>query len=235
MLRSLLHDRDNVDLRSLRGQGGSSLLALVPEARDLSVTPATSTAESEVARFQLFDAAAWLLRRNAATQPMLIVLDDLHAADKPSLLLLQFLAGQVADAPIMLVGLYPDDDPRENGGALDSCLVSLARQPTTRRMRLTGLGVAETAAMIDAITGRHVTDSVARRIHVETEGNPLFVGEIVRLMEAEGKLERPVDELRRGRQLPDTVRQVIDQRLRRWHSSTNRPRSSFSTRRPQPA
>jgi tetratricopeptide (TPR) repeat protein len=69
--------------------------------------------------------------------------------------------------------------------------------------------------MMASITGRQFPDSVARTIHAETEGNPLFVGEIVRLLEAEGRLEQPLDQSRRGRHLPDTVRQVIDQRLQR--------------------
>jgi eukaryotic-like serine/threonine-protein kinase len=68
---------------------------------------------------------------------VLIVLDDLHAADTPSLLLLQFLAGQVGDTSLMLVGLYRDEDPNGDG-ALRACLASLAREQTTRRMRLTG-------------------------------------------------------------------------------------------------
>jgi DNA-binding SARP family transcriptional activator len=214
VLRALLHGRDNVDLRSFRGPGGSLLLALVPEQRDPSVALATPPAESEAARFQLFDAVAWLLRHASDAQPVVIVLDDLHAADTTSLLLLQFLAGQLGDAPLMLVGVYRDDDPSARG-ALNACVASLAREQMTRRMRLTGLAAADTAAMIDAITGRHVADSVARTIHTETEGNPLFVGEIVRLLEAEGRLEQTPDEPRRGRQLPDTVREVIDQRLRR--------------------
>jgi DNA-binding SARP family transcriptional activator len=214
VLRALLHDRDNVDLRSFRGPGASLLLALIPEQRDSSVTLATPPGESEGARFQLFDAIAWLLRQATGAQPVVIVLDDLHAADTPSLLLLQFLAGQLGDAHLMLVGLYRDDDPSDHG-ALNACVASLARERTTRRMRLTGLAAADTAAMIDAITRRHVADAVARTIHTETEGNPLFVGEIVRLLEAEGRLEQPLDEPRRGRQLPDTVREVIDQRLRR--------------------
>jgi tetratricopeptide (TPR) repeat protein len=114
----------------------------------------------------------------------------------------------------MLVGLYRDDDLRENG-ALSACLASLAREQATQRLRLTGLAEIDTAAMIDAISGRHVAKSVARAIHDETEGNPLFVCEIVRLLEAEDALERSADEHRRGRHLPSTVREVIDQRLRR--------------------
>jgi DNA-binding SARP family transcriptional activator len=214
VLRSLLDGRGNVELRALRGAGRRSLLALIPEQRESSPALATPAAESEVARFRLFDAVAWVMRQAAALQPLVIVLDDLHAADTPSLLLLQFLAGQLGDAPVMLAGLYRDDDLSENG-ALSACLGSVAREQATQRMRLTGLAEVDTAAMIEAITGRHVAESVARAIHDETEGNPLFVGEIVRLLEAEDTLERSLNEPRRGRQLPDTVREVIDQRLRR--------------------
>ena len=214
VLRSLLDGRGNVDLRAFGGAGGNSLLALIPEQREAPLALVTPAAESEVARFRLFDAVAWVLRQAAAAKPLVIVLDDLHAADTPSLLLLQFLAGQLGDAPVMLTGLYRDDDLGENG-ALSACLASLAREQATQRMRLTGLAEIDTAAMIDAITGRHVAESIARAIHDETEGNPLFVGEIVRLLEAEGTLERSLNEPRRARQLPDTVREVIDQRLRR--------------------
>jgi DNA-binding SARP family transcriptional activator/tetratricopeptide (TPR) repeat protein len=227
VLRSLLHGRDNVDLRSFRGAGASSLLALIPELRESSPQPASPTPESEGARFQLFDAVAWLLRESADPQPVLVVLDDLHAADTPSLLLLQFLAGQLEGARLLLVGLYRDDDPGDDG-ALSPCLAALAREQATRRMRLTGLGVADTAAVIDAITGRRLADRVARTIHAETEGNPLFVGEIVRLLEAEDRLEAPMDELRGGRQLPDTVREVIGQRLRRLAPECRRLLSAAS-------
>jgi hypothetical protein len=214
VLRSLLQGRDNVDLRSFRETGASSLMALIPELRDPSAAPVSPVSESEGARFQLFDAVTWLLRELADVQPVVIVLDDLHAADTPSLLLLQFVAGQLGDAAVMLAGLYRDDDPSE-GGALSTCLSALAREHATRRMRLTGLSVADTAAVIDAMTGRHVAASVVRTIHAETEGNPLFIGEIVRLLEADGRLERPRDEPRGRRQLPDSVREVIGQRFRR--------------------
>ena len=200
---------------------------MIPELREPSLAPASAAAESEGARFQLFDAVAWLLRDVATVRPVVIVLDDLHAADTPSLLLLQFLAGQLADVAVMLAGLYRDDDPGEDS-ALSACLASLARERATRRMRLTGLSAADTAAMIEAITGRHVPGSVVRTIHAETEGNPLFVGEIVRLLEAEDRLERPIDELHGGPQLPDTVREVIGQRLRRLDPECRRLLSAAS-------
>jgi tetratricopeptide (TPR) repeat protein len=211
VLRSLLHGRNTVDLRSFRGAGADSLRALIPE---LASEPVSSTPESESARFQLFDAVALLLRESAEDQPLVIVLDDLHAADTPSLLLLQFLAGQLEDVPVMLAGLHRDDDPSEDG-ALNACLAALAREHATTRIRLTGLSVGDTTAMIEAITDRPVRGGVAHRIYSETEGNPLFIAEIIRLLEAEGSLERQMDEPSGRRQLPDTVREVIGQRLRR--------------------
>jgi hypothetical protein len=214
VLRSLLRGRENIDLRSFRGTGASSLVALIPELREFSPQPASPAPESEGARFQLFDAVARLLRDSADVQPVVIVLDDLHAADTASLLLLQFLSGQLEDVPMMLAGLYRDDDPSEDG-ELSTCLAALARESATRRIQLIGLGVADTAAVIHAITGREVANRIAHAIHAETEGNPLFVGEIVRLLDAEGRLEQPLNETRGGRQLPDTVREVIGQRLRR--------------------
>ncbi|MBV8218346.1 MAG: AAA family ATPase, partial [Solirubrobacterales bacterium] len=121
VLRSLVHDRDDVDWRSLGATGGASLLALIPELRDRSLGPGSLAADSEGARFQLFDAVAWRLRDATTVQPVVIVLDDLHAADTPSLLLLQFLAGQLADTGVMVAGLYRDDDPGEEG-ELSACL-----------------------------------------------------------------------------------------------------------------
>jgi predicted ATPase len=115
VLRSLLHGGENIDLRSFLGTGASSLLALIPESRGFSPQLPSPAPESEGARFQLFDAVARLLRESADVQPVVIVLDDLHAADTPSLLLLQFLAGQLEDVPLMLAGLYRDDEPARTG------------------------------------------------------------------------------------------------------------------------
>src|SRR5207302_8626759 len=104
-----------------RGAGAESLSALIPERSDPATGSPHLAPESEGARFQLFDAVASLLRETGRAQPVVIVLDDLHAADTPSLLLLQFLAGQLADAPIMVTGLYRDDAPSVDT-PLSACL-----------------------------------------------------------------------------------------------------------------
>ena len=82
---------------------------LVPELRErLPDLPVLESPDSEGARFRLFDATASFLTRAAAQRPLLLVLEDLHAADTPSLLLLQFVAGEIAGARILVVGTYRD-------------------------------------------------------------------------------------------------------------------------------
>ena len=93
--------------------------------------------ESEGARFRLFEAASSFLRRAAEAHPLVLVLDDLHAADEPSLLLLRFLAREIADSPLLVVCAFRDVDPALRD-PLTSALAQLAREPHTARSRSPG-------------------------------------------------------------------------------------------------
>src|SRR5262249_58003873 len=64
--------------------------------------------EAEGGRFRLFDAVAAFLRNAGGMQPLMLVLDDLHAADAPSILLLRFVARELGDARVMVLGAYRD-------------------------------------------------------------------------------------------------------------------------------
>src|SRR5215212_9368434 len=222
ILRSLLHKRGGSSVA-----GAPVLAALVPELRGSGVDLVSPSVESEGERFQLFDAVASLLDQSATKQPVVVVLDDLHAADTPSLLLLQFVAGQLARSRLLVIGLYRDDDLRDKPG-LTSCLAACARENTTARVRLEGFTLADTAVLIEFINGHRVAEEVSQRIHLETEGNPLFVSEIVRLLSAEGRLE-PANGRPSGRlSLPETVTEVIGQRLQRLGAECRRLLSDAS-------
>ena len=111
VLRSYLRDVDPELLRSQVGRDGAELATILPELRErLPDLPPATTAESDGARFQAFDAVASFLRRAASARPITIFLDDLHAADAPSLLLLRFMAAELAAAPILVVGCYRDTE-----------------------------------------------------------------------------------------------------------------------------
>jgi len=98
-------------LSTLLGAGAADLAQIVPELRELIPDLPSASTEVEGARFRLFDSVARFLRNLAATRPLLLVLDDLHVADEPSLLLLRFVAGQLGDSRVLVVGTYRDVDP----------------------------------------------------------------------------------------------------------------------------
>jgi predicted ATPase len=112
-LRSYIRDLDEKELRSQLGRGAAELSQLVPEVREVvSVPSVPASADPETARFRLFEAVAEFLRSGGEMRPLVLILDDLHAADTPSLLLLQFLAADLDDGRILVVGAYRDVDPR---------------------------------------------------------------------------------------------------------------------------
>ena len=93
--------------------------------------------DPEGARFRLFEAASSFLRSAAHARPLVLVLDDLHAADEPSLLLLRFVAREIADSRLMVACAFRDVDPALRD-PLTSALAELVREPWPPRWGLPG-------------------------------------------------------------------------------------------------
>jgi hypothetical protein len=212
-LREYVREAEPNALRAELGPGAGDVAQIVPELRelfpDLRVPP---TPETEDARFRLFDSTAAFLTRAADACPVVLELDDLHAADEPSLLLLRFVARGIANSRIFIVGAYRDVDPTVQD-SLASTLAELARDAVTRRLSLSGLARADVARYIALNTGLVPAEPLVAQIHAETEGNPLFVGEVVRLLDSEGRLSDVSEPGTLG--IPEGVREVIGQRLGR--------------------
>jgi DNA-binding SARP family transcriptional activator/RecA/RadA recombinase len=166
--------------------------------------------DTDDARFRLFSAVGALLRQAAEAQPLVVVLDDVHAADEPSLLLLRFVAREIVDSRLVVVCAFRDVDPTLSD-PLTSTLAELVREPHTSQIALGGLNELDVAEYVELATGTLPTSELVAAIHAETEGNALFVAEVVRLLEAEGRLGDPAAALR----IPPGVRAVIGQRLAR--------------------
>src|ERR671935_43582 len=148
-LRAAVRDTDSAALLAHLGAGAAPLAQIVPELRqrfpDLPEPPAL---ESEAARFRLFDATAEFLGNISQAPPTVLVLDDLHAADAPSLLLLRFLARELGSARILLLAAYRDVDPIP-GRPLTETLAEVTREPVTRRVSLAGLSEREVAQYVE--------------------------------------------------------------------------------------
>ncbi len=210
-LRSYIAGVDPEALRSQLGLGGPELVQLFPELHELVPAAAPSPSAVEGARFRLFDAMSAFLQNAAAAQPLVLVLDDLHAADEPSLLLLRFVARELHGSRLLVAAAYRDVDP-VLADPLIATLTELGRERVTRTLTLTGLDEPEVAAFIELSTAQTPVPGFASAMHAETDGNPLFVGEIVRLLAAEGRLDDASLDLS---VVPDSVRAVIGRRLGR--------------------
>ena len=170
--------------------------------------PDPGLGETDAARFQIFDAVTSLLRAAAAGGPLVLILDDLHGADQPSLLLLGFLAVHLRDSPILVIGTYRESEARldpQLAGALGDIIRHGQRLP------LRGLRERDVAEVVERVAGRRPPDRVVRAIHEATEGNPFFVDEVVRLLSAEGRLDSEAQVL--SLRIPDGVRETIRHRL----------------------
>jgi DNA-binding SARP family transcriptional activator len=212
-LRAYLRGADSDTLREQLGAHGGEVAHILPELRDvLSDLPVLESPESEGARFRLFDATSSFLKRAATARALVLVLEDLHAADVPSLLLLQFISGEVAEAPLFVIGTYRDIE-LGRGHPLSSALVELGRHPSTRTLLLEGFGEPDVSRLIETIAGVSPSPRVSAAIHAGTGGNPLFVGELVRLLTMEGRLDEPIDETDVRLAIPPGVRDVIERRL----------------------
>jgi AAA ATPase-like protein len=207
VLAGLSRSLDDVTLRAALDDEGAPLVAeLVPELRQrLPPTRAVAPPPADEARFRLWRAVVALVRRVAAPSGLVIVFDDLHSADRSSLLLLYALARELRSLRVLLLATCRDVEARLDPVASD--LVSrLAREGTT----LT-LARLDRAASGDLLRGRAGTlaADVETQIFASTQGNPLFLVEMLRLLDEEGPASIAAGVV------PAGVRDVIRQRLAR--------------------
>ncbi|HEX5295903.1 MAG TPA: AAA family ATPase [Streptosporangiaceae bacterium] len=151
-------------------------------------------------RFAMFESVREFLIAAAAGSGLVLVFDDVHWADPPSLRLLRHLAEGVAASRLVLLITYRDT---ETGGRdeLTAFLAALARQDAVTRIRLAGLTQEEVARQLAAVTGRTVAPELAAAIGRRSHGNPFFVGELARIIDAGPGV------------MPDAVRDTVVVRL----------------------
>jgi tetratricopeptide (TPR) repeat protein len=209
-LRTSLRENSSDELERVVTPERADVGQILPEIRSLVPdVPEPPAVDPETSRFRLFDATAGLLSELARDRPTLVILDDLHAADAPSLLLLRFMATVISSSRLVVIGTYRDVG-LPSGHQLVEAVSDLERNPSTERFHLIGLSQREVAGLIQAAGGTG-DPGMAAAVHGETEGNPLFVGEVLRLLRAEGQLTRR--EIPDRVPIPETVREVILRRL----------------------
>ena len=177
MFRQLI--RDITTIHEPNEAQRADLTVIAPGPRSRQVQP-DAPAER---RFQLFESVREFLAEAAADNGLLIVLDDVHWADAPSLRLMRHLATGIGTSRLVMLATYRDT---ETGGRdeLSAFLAALAGEEAVSRIRLTGLSQDEVACQLAAVTGRQVTPDLAAAIGRRTHGNPFFVAELGRLLDS---------------------------------------------------
>jgi DNA-binding SARP family transcriptional activator/tetratricopeptide (TPR) repeat protein len=203
------------ELRLVAREYGAELGRLIPELRRrVPELPPPDPGDPETDRYRLFEAVAGLLAEISAAVPVLIVLDDLQWADRPTLLLLRHLARSPHNTRVSIMGAYRDVDQWSEG--FDAALAGLRRERLMVQLDVGGLREAEAMELVRLRVGGTPSLAFVQALYRETEGNPFFIEEIVRHLTDSGvrSQEAAAGDLERVG-LPDDVRDVISRRLDR--------------------
>jgi predicted ATPase/DNA-binding SARP family transcriptional activator len=210
-------------LQAQVGTHGGDLARLVPElARRVPGLAEPAGEDSGAERYRLFEAAGALLANASRSWPVVLLLEDLHWADKPTALMLTHVVRTIQTERLLIVGTYRDMD---TGEPLSALLAELRRERALEALRLESLHRGDVATMITAWLGRTPPTHFAHAVHRETEGNPFFIEEVLRhLLDVAAanrtEWERLTSFSRLG--IPDGVREAIERRLARLSADARR-------------
>jgi class 3 adenylate cyclase/tetratricopeptide (TPR) repeat protein len=203
---------------------GGDLARLVPTLVDrVPGLPAPRESDPATERYLLYAAVAGLLEEASKAEPLLLILDDLHWADAPTLSLLRHVVAAGMPMRVLVIGAYRDSELSPDH-PLTTLLADLRREQGVERLQLTGLHFKEVEALIEAVAGHELDEdgrALAAEITRETEGNPFFAGEMLRHLMESGAIVQEQD----GRWrlvgnlaelgMPQGVREVIGRRVGR--------------------
>ena len=210
---------------------GSELAALLPAlARRLGNAPTAVHFDPETQRYPLFAAVVGLLTAASDAGPLVVVLDDLHWADKPTLMLLRYLVGASLPMRLLVLGTYRQSE-LTRAHPLTETLAALRPETGVKRLALEGLGESDVMALMESEAGHELNwalADLARGLRRETDGNPFFVTQLIRHLAERGWLYQDHSGQWQARgalvevSVPDTVREVIGQRVSRLGEAVDR-------------
>jgi len=207
-------------LPALLGSGAAAAVEIVPELAERlppgTVVPAIG--EGDQARFRLFAAVAHFWRQVATLRPLLLVLDNLHWADASSLRLLAFIAQDLGECRILLLGACREADLSRQH-PLAATLAELLNTRQFCRLPLKGLSLDETERMVAAASAVTPPPAAIATMHRRTEGNPLYLVETLRFLHQGPYGDDPHAAAALVETVPSGIRAVIGQRLNQLSAS----------------
>jgi class 3 adenylate cyclase len=233
--RRYVRQRPDAELRRELGEGAPEVANLVSEIRQrFPDLPTSPPLQGDAERQRLFGSITEFLRAATLSAPLVLHLDDLHWADKPSLLMLRHLVRHLGGERLLIVGSYRDVE-LERTHPLAEVLGTLRREAPFRRILLRGLPTADVVAYLTALADEETDPVLMERrkqlavaLHRETEGNPFFIGEVLSHLVESGKLYWDGSHWRTSVTstselgIPEGVREVVGRRLSAVSEACNR-------------
>lgn len=212
------------------GRYPGELVRVVPELADVvPALPPPIQSDPQTERYRLFHAVGSWLEHTSRAAPVLLVLDDLQWAARPTLLLLRQVARFPDPARVLVLGMYRDSEITRRH-PLTEAIADLHRLANFARLSVGGLDRTDVLTFLAEVAGRRleaVEDrELAAAIHDQTEGNPFFVKEVIRHLTETGAIRLSDGQWRTGipisqLEVPDGVRDVVGRRLSRLSAATN--------------
>jgi DNA-binding CsgD family transcriptional regulator len=214
-------------LRAELGSWASEVARMVPALRSRLQLELTAPENPEDDRLRLLSGILDCLRTIGAAQPLLLVLEDLHDADRGTLDLLVYVARHLAGTPLLVVGTYRDVEV-DRAHPLAVALAELRRVSQFQRVQLSELSVDEVQHLLASSSQEAVPRPLAELVHHRSGGNALFVHELLAFLMGEGLVERRGGVLRRvgdeaslAGQMPEGLRDAVGKRLSRLSPAAN--------------
>ncbi|HEX5615061.1 MAG TPA: AAA family ATPase [Acidimicrobiia bacterium] len=231
-VEALTHHAGHLDAEHVDSLGTrpAELTRLVPDlaTRFGLVGERIDSGDAEVDQYRLFEAVDAWLAAAAGSGGLVLVVDDIHWAARPTLLLLRHVLRSQLQGRMLIVATYRDTD-LDRTHPLADVLADLRRVPEVERIALDGISLTGVEDMMEAVN-QAALDGPARElaaaVHAETEGNPFFVGELFRHLAESGALVHDGEVWRLAvdlseMSLPDGIREVVGRRLSRLSESAN--------------
>jgi class 3 adenylate cyclase len=182
--------------------------------------------DKEEERVRLFDAVSQFLIAISRRTPLVLILDDLHWADRGTVAMLNHVAHFISSNPILLIGAYRDAEV-DRKHPLSTVIAAMSRQRNFAKLTLGGLDASDLANLLGMIGDEDAPDALVKALGGATEGNPLFIREVLLHLVEEKKILQAgqgwvsrlnVEELG----IPESVRQIVGRRLLRLSDEANR-------------
>jgi len=210
-LQSLADTTGAEELRDDVGDGVQLLAQVLPGLASLLDVGAPAVEGADSTQLDLFKSIALWLSRSSKRRPIVLLLDDLHWADAPSVQLLQYLLGHLAAHRIFILGTYRDTEIGVEH-PLRAPIAALLASAGVRQLVLGGLSKDAVSSYIALTTGAPTVVQLSAALHLRTEGNPLYIREVLRML---AESTRTTKQSEWTKDIPDGVRAVIRRRLDR--------------------